>query len=78
MASIYDIIASRIVSLVYIVGLEEDLTITGGIAKNIGVVAYLDKKMGFNTMKLPVDPQIIGAIGPALRAKNKFESQKND
>lgn len=78
MASIHDIIASRIVSLIYIIGLEEDLTITGGIAKNIGVVANLYTKMGFNIMKLPGDPQIIGAIGPALRAKNELASQKND
>jgi predicted CoA-substrate-specific enzyme activase len=77
-AGIHDAIAARIMSLVYRVGLEKDVTISGGVAKNIGVVAHLEKKMGLNTMKLPVDPQIIGALGAALIAKNKLESQKND
>ncbi len=73
-AGIHDAIASRIMSLVYRVGLENDLTITGGVAKNIGVVAYLEKRLGLKTMKLPVDPQIIGALGAALIAKEQLKS----
>ena len=74
-AGIHDAIASRIMSLVYRVGLEKDLTITGGVAKNIGVVAYLEKKLGIETKKLPVDPQLMGALGAALTAKEKAQSQ---
>ena len=74
-AGIHDAIASRIMSLVYRVGLEQDLTITGGVAKNIGVVAYLEKKLGSETKKLPVDPQLMGALGAALTAKEKLQSQ---
>ena len=74
-AGIHDAIASRIMSLVYRVGLEKDLTITGGVAKNIGVVAYLEKKLGIETKKLPVDPQLMGALGAALTAKEKVQSQ---
>jgi predicted CoA-substrate-specific enzyme activase len=70
-AGIHDAVASRIMSLVYRVGLEEDLTITGGVAKNIGVVSYLEKKMGIDSKKLPVDPQIMGALGAALMAEEK-------
>ncbi|MFX1522859.1 MAG: acyl-CoA dehydratase activase [Promethearchaeota archaeon] len=73
-AGIHDAIASRIMSLVYRVGLEEDLTITGGVAKNIGVVAYLEKRLGVPPKKLSVDPQLIGALGAALTAKEKIES----
>ncbi|MFX1571580.1 MAG: acyl-CoA dehydratase activase [Promethearchaeota archaeon] len=72
-AGIHDAIASRILSLVYRVGLEEDLTITGGVAKNIGVVTYLEKKIGIKAQKLPVDPQIIGALGAALIAKEQLQ-----
>jgi len=71
-AGIHDAIASRIMTLVYRVGLEEDLTITGGVAKNIGVVAYLEKRMGITSKKLPVDPQIIGAFGAALIARKEL------
>ena len=73
-AGIHDAIASRIMSLVYRVGLEEDLTITGGVAKNIGVVAFLEKKLGIEAKKLPVDPQLMGALGAALTAKEKAQS----
>ena len=62
-------------SLVYSVCIEEELTITGGVAKNIGVVTYLEKRLGIKTKKLPFDPQLIGALGAALIAKEKFESQ---
>ncbi len=74
-AGIHDAIASRIMSLVYRVGLEKDLTITGGVAKNIGVVTYLEKKLGIEAKKLPVDPQLMGALGAALTAKEKVQSQ---
>jgi len=74
-AGIHDAIASRIMSLVYRVGLEEDLTITGGVAKNVGVVTFLEKKLGVQAKKLPVDPQLMGALGAALTAKEKVQSQ---
>ena len=74
-AGIHDTIASRIMTLVYRVGLEEDIAISGGVAKNIGVVEFIEKKMGLKTVKLPVDPQIIGAIGAALIAKDELESK---
>ena len=74
-AGIHDTIASRIMTLVYRVGLEEEITISGGVAKNIGVVTFLENKMGLKTIKLPIDPQIIGAMGAALLAKEELESK---
>lgn len=74
-AGIHDAIASRIMSLVYRVGLEKDLTFTGGVAKNIGVVAYLEKRLGITTTKLSVDPQLMGALGAALTAKEQLLSK---
>ena len=74
-AGIHDAVASRIMTLVYRVGLEEDFTITGGVAKNIGVVSFLEKRMGLKSKKLPVDPQIIGALGAALKAANFKKEQ---
>ena len=75
-AGIHDAIAARIMTLVYRVGLEKEVVISGGVAKNVGVVDYLEKRMGMKTMSLPVDPQIIGALGAALIANEKAESQK--
>ena len=75
-AGIHDAIAARIMSQIFKVGLEEDVSITGGVAKNIGVVAFLEKRIGAKIIKLPVDPQIIGAVGAALLAKSELESKK--
>jgi predicted CoA-substrate-specific enzyme activase len=74
-AGIHDSIASRIMSLVYRVGLEKELTITGGVAKNIGVVAYLEKRLNVTTTKLSIDPQLMGALGAALTAKEQLISK---
>jgi predicted CoA-substrate-specific enzyme activase len=74
-AGIHDSIASRIMSLVYRVGLEKELTITGGVAKNVGVVAYLEKRLNVTTTKLSIDPQLMGALGAALTAKEQLISK---
>jgi len=56
------------------VGVEKDFVITGGIAKNIGVVRRLEKKVQLQTL-IPDEPQIVGALGAALIAEDKL-SQK--
>lgn len=55
------------------VGIEKDFIITGGIAKNIGVVRRLEKRMGLDA-KIPEEPQIVGALGAALFAEERFQS----
>jgi activator of 2-hydroxyglutaryl-CoA dehydratase len=54
------------------VGLVEDVALTGGCAKNEGLAKSLEGKLGVSVMKLPVDPQIAGAIGAALIAAEKL------
>ena len=58
----------RIVSLLERVGIEKDFAITGGISKNPGVVARLEKKLGIETLSTVYDTQIAGALGAALFA----------
>jgi len=48
---------------------EQDLAITGGVAKNNGIVSRIERELGLEA--LPVkkgDPQIAGAVGAALFA----------
>ena len=71
-AGIHISIASRIMSLVNRIGLEPDLTMTGGVAKNIGVRKALEEKMGIEIKQIPIDPQIIGALGAALIARDEL------
>ena len=58
--------AERVVSLLERIGVEEGFFITGGIAKNPGVVKRIEKILGIKAMETKVDSQIAGALGAAL------------
>jgi benzoyl-CoA reductase subunit A len=62
--------AHRVVGLLERVGIEKEFVITGGIAKNIGVVSRIEKELGIKTMPLKPDPQIAGGLGAALFARD--------
>jgi predicted CoA-substrate-specific enzyme activase len=66
-AGIHVAIAHRIAGLAGQVGLEEAVVMTGGVAKNIGVVRALEKQIGLPIL-LPSEPQLVGALGAALLA----------
>jgi benzoyl-CoA reductase subunit A len=68
--------AHRIVTLLERVGVEKDFAITGGIAKNPGVVKRLEKELKIETMKTKYDTQLAGAIGAALFGKALVEKGK--
>ncbi|KJS31213.1 MAG: hypothetical protein VR64_12240 [Desulfatitalea sp. BRH_c12] len=69
-----NVLARRIFGLVSKVGLVEDVCITGGVAKNQGVVRSLEDIMEVPIQKLPVDSQIVGALGAALFACQRYEN----
>ncbi len=58
--------AERVVSLLERIGVEEGFFITGGIAKNPGVVKRIERLLGIKAMETKVDSQIAGALGAAL------------
>jgi benzoyl-CoA reductase subunit A len=58
--------ADRIYSLLERVGVEPEFAITGGMAKNRGVIDRLKKKIGLEPMKTRWDTQLAGAAGAAL------------
>jgi predicted CoA-substrate-specific enzyme activase len=65
---LHDAIADRILGMVRRVGVEEKITLTGGVAKNEGVVLALEEKLGVKLF-VPHEPQLIGALGAALIAR---------
>ena len=67
--------ARRVFTLLARVGVERDFAITGGIAKNSGVVKRLEKELGFEALQPRYDTQIAGALGAALFAKGLYEKQ---
>jgi benzoyl-CoA reductase subunit A len=57
-------------------GVEKEFIITGGIAKNVGVVKRIEEMLGFEGVSSPIDPQILGAVGAALFAKDLYSKSK--
>ncbi len=68
-SGIHESIAARISAMLARVGVVEPVMMTGGVAKNAGVVAALSKKLG---VPIEVSPhaQQNGAIGAAILASN--------
>jgi len=71
LAGLHEAIATRSLNLLKRVSLQKDFSITGGIAKNSGMVAKLREKVGLEPL-LCEDPQIIGALGAALFAAERY------
>jgi len=65
--------AYRVYTQIREVRIEKDFVITGGIAKNPGVVVRLERLMGFSALKTDIDTQLAGAIGAALFGKILYE-----
>ncbi len=66
-AGIHEAIASRIAALARRVRVEPDIVLTGGVAKNKAMKRALERKIGYE-IKIPPEPQIVGAVGAALFA----------
>jgi predicted CoA-substrate-specific enzyme activase len=67
-AGIHEAMAGRICSMVSKLNIERDVAITGGGAKNVGLVKALESKLGLPAL-IPPDPLLTGAIGAALLGK---------
>ncbi len=67
---IHRAIVGRIWSMVRSLGISGELTMTGGVAKNPGVVSLLEEKLG-KAVLVPSEPQIVGALGAALIALDR-------
>jgi len=74
-AGLHSAIAGRVYNLLRGVGIEPDLAITGGIGKNSGVVSEIEKRTGLKAF-IPDEPQIVGALGAAILARDQFMNAK--
>jgi predicted CoA-substrate-specific enzyme activase len=73
---VHQSIASRSSALLRRVGVEEEVTFTGGVTKNMGMVHALEEKL---EVKLNVsdDSHFIGAIGAALFALDHIKASRS-
>jgi predicted CoA-substrate-specific enzyme activase len=70
--AIHNAIADRTLGLLERIGeVELPVVMTGGVAKNIGVVKALEAKLE-TPLAIYSEPQIVGALGAALLALNGF------
>jgi predicted CoA-substrate-specific enzyme activase len=60
-------IVNRVWSMVRTIGTHGEVTMSGGVAKNKGVVALMEEKLG-KPIHVYREPQIVGAFGAALFA----------
>jgi benzoyl-CoA reductase subunit D len=68
--AVNDALAERVSSLVKRIGVEKDVIVVGGLARNVGFVEGL--KRGFRTdVFVPEDPEYVGALGAALAASEQ-------
>lgn len=60
-------VAERVYAMITRLRAEPPFVMTGGVAKNSGVVAALEERLGTKAL-LPDEPQIVGALGAAIVA----------
>jgi predicted CoA-substrate-specific enzyme activase len=70
LSGLHEAIATRCLNLLKRLSIEREFSITGGIAKNRGMVAKIREKIGMEPL-LCEDPQIVGALGAALFAEER-------
>jgi predicted CoA-substrate-specific enzyme activase len=73
LAGIHQAMASKIINLIERAGLVKDCTLTGGGAKDIGLVKTFEASLGIN-LYIPEEPQISAAFGAALIAEERLRS----
>jgi len=70
--AIFDAMADRVSSMVYRLGVNPDVVLVGGVAKDVGFVASLKRKLGVDIL-IPEYPEFIGALGAAIVAASRVK-----
>ena len=71
MAGLHDALASRVAALARRLKIEPDVVLTGGVAKNIGIVKAMKENLGCELL-VPEEPLLTGALGAAILAKETY------
>ena len=71
MGGIHSSVVRRVNMLVQKARLQPPIAMTGGVAKNVGVVAAFEKLLNTKIL-IPEDPQCIGALGASIIACERY------
>jgi len=75
LAGVHEAIATRTIGLVRRVGMDPEITFTGGVARNVGMVRALEAKLNV-TLNASPEAQFCGALGAALYAMDHVLAEK--
>ncbi len=70
-AGLHYAVASRVAILARRLKIEPDVVLTGGVAKNIGVVTAMREILG-REIFIPEEPLLTGALGASILARENF------
>jgi benzoyl-CoA reductase subunit D len=70
--AIFDAMADRISSMVHRLGVNPDVVLLGGVARDVGFVASLKRTLGVDVL-IPEFPEYAGALGAALVAVRRVK-----
>ena len=66
--AIHDAMASRIVSMIRRVGVNEDVVMIGGVGRNPGFMGAMKRELDLENIYIPEEPEYGAAVGAALVA----------
>jgi benzoyl-CoA reductase subunit D len=70
--AIFEAMADRVSSMVHRLGVNPDVVLVGGVAKDVGFVTSLKKKLSSDVL-IPEYPEYAGALGAALVAVKRVK-----
>lgn len=68
--AVFDAMADRVSSMVRRLGINPEVVLVGGVAKDVGFIASLTRKLGV-ALQIPDNPEFAGALGAALIAAKR-------
>ena len=68
--AIFDAMADRVSSMVHRLGVNPEVVLVGGVAKDVGFIASLKRKLDID-ISIPEFPEFAGALGAALMATKR-------
>jgi benzoyl-CoA reductase subunit D len=66
--AIHDAMASRMVSIIRRIGVNEDIVMVGGMGYNPGFVAAMKRELNVDNIYIPDEPEYAAAVGAAVVA----------
>jgi benzoyl-CoA reductase subunit D len=71
--AIHDAMASRIVSMIRRVGVNEDVAMIGGVGRNPGFVEAMRRELNLDKIFVPDEPEFGAAVGAAVVAAKEVK-----